>query len=66
MVKILGKIGYSIIDQKGSHILLRKYSVVGKPVLVVVPNHPELKIGTLISILRQARLSREDLEKLMK
>jgi predicted RNA binding protein YcfA (HicA-like mRNA interferase family) len=29
-------------------------------VLVTVPNHPELAKGTLISIIKQARLSREE------
>ena len=32
-----------------------------KRVLVTVPNHPELAKGTLIGIIKQARISREEL-----
>ncbi len=65
MIKLLRKIGFSIIEQKGSHIIMQKF-VSGKQILAVVPNHPELKIGTLISIMKQAQINRKDLEKLLK
>lgn len=59
--KILSKFGFIFIRQKGSHAILKKD---GNPtLLVVVPMHPEIKRGTLSSILRQARLSREEFEK---
>ena len=42
---------------------IEKDGVKRKP---VVPQHPELAKGTLLSILKQAGLTREDLEKAMK
>ena len=64
MVKILSKFGYEILDQKGSHVIMRgeRDGAIRKP---VVPQHPELAKGTLLSILKQAGLTREDLEKAM-
>lgn len=65
MVKILSKFGFTVLDQEGSHIILygERGGVKRKP---VVPLHPELEKGTLLSILKQAGLSREDLENAMK
>ena len=65
VVKILGKFGYKILDQKGSHIIMigEKDGVKRKP---VVPNHHELDKGTLLSILKQAGLTRDDLEEALK
>jgi predicted RNA binding protein YcfA (HicA-like mRNA interferase family) len=54
-VRALEKLGFSVVRQRGSHIVLRKGSSG-----CVVPNHPELKIGTLAGILKQATVSTED------
>ena len=55
-VKILcNKFGFFISRQKGSHIVLVKESA-GEKIVTVVPNHKELKIGTLKSILSLARI----------
>jgi len=61
MVKILGKFGFKVLDQNGSHVIMfgDKDGVKRKP---VVPQHPELAKGTLLSILKQAGLTRDDLE----
>ena len=45
--------------QKGSHIILKKKIPEGN-IGTVVPNHEELKIGTLKSVLRLARVEEED------
>jgi len=50
--------------KKGSHIKLKK-KFNGKVFIVIVPDHPELAIGTLKSILRQANISKEDFLKLL-
>ncbi len=65
MVKILSKFGFIVLDQKGSHIILyrEKDGVKRKP---VVPQHPEIAKGTVLSILKQAGLTREDLENALK
>jgi predicted RNase H-like HicB family nuclease/predicted RNA binding protein YcfA (HicA-like mRNA interferase family) len=62
-VKILcNKFGFSIVRQKGSHIVLKKNSPEGT-IGTVVPNHSELKIGTLKGLLELAKVSEEEFEK---
>jgi predicted RNA binding protein YcfA (HicA-like mRNA interferase family) len=59
-LKILcNKFGFQIVRQKGSHVLLKKETEQGK-IGTVVPQHKELKIGTLKSILEQAKVSEEE------
>lgn len=55
-IKILcNKFDFKIIRQKGSHtILTKQYS--NKKIATVVPNHKELKIGTLKGILSLAEI----------
>lgn len=64
MVKILSKFGFTVLDQKGSHVIMcgEKDGIKRKP---VVPQHQEIAKGTLLSILKQAGLTREDLEKIL-
>ena len=59
ILKLLSKRGFSIVRQKGSHICLHKKEE-GKTLLVVVPRKEQIKKGTLISILKQAKISREE------
>jgi predicted RNA binding protein YcfA (HicA-like mRNA interferase family) len=47
--------GFRNVRQKGSHIILQK-QVQGGTITVPVPNHREIRIGTLKSIVRQSRL----------
>jgi predicted RNA binding protein YcfA (HicA-like mRNA interferase family) len=54
-VRALEKLGFSVVRQRGSHIVLRKGSSG-----CVVPNHSELKTGTLSGILKQAGVSPDD------
>ena len=56
VIKILEKIGFEAVRQKGSHIFLRHKD--GRT--TVVPNHKEIDKGTLLEILRQTKLTRED------
>lgn len=64
-VKILcNKFGFSITGRKGSHVRLAKQTEYGK-VGTVVPIHPQLKIGTLKAILRQARISEEEFSRFL-
>lgn len=59
-MKILcNKFGFSIIRQRGSHIVLKKQTPEGA-VGTVVPNHPELKTGTLKGILTLAKVDEDD------
>jgi predicted RNA binding protein YcfA (HicA-like mRNA interferase family) len=62
-VKILcNKFGFHVVRQKGSHIILRKETPEGA-LGTVVPNHPELKIGTLKGALELAKVAEEDFER---
>ena len=62
-VKILcNKFDFKIARQRGSHIVLRKYTPEGS-IGTVVPNHKELKVGTLKGVLELARIKEEDFEK---
>jgi len=51
----LQKMGFTVTRQKGSHIVLRR-----GPSGCVVPNHKEIKPGTLSGILKQAGVSVEE------
>lgn len=64
VIKILNKIGFEEKRQKGSHIILAKETAQGK-IGVVVPNHKEIDKGTLLEIIRQAGLTREEFLKLL-
>jgi predicted RNA binding protein YcfA (HicA-like mRNA interferase family) len=52
VVRALERLGFSVVRQRGSHIIMRRAA--GG---CVVPNHREIKIGTLAGILRQAGVS---------
>ena len=59
ILKILDNHGFSIVGQKGSHIRLKKITP-EKIYIVVVPQHKEIPIGTLKSIIRQSGLSEDE------
>ncbi|MBO3842489.1 MAG: type II toxin-antitoxin system HicA family toxin [Candidatus Brockarchaeota archaeon] len=65
IVKILVKeFCFEISRQRGSHVVLRKMEK-GKKIVTIVPLHEEVKPGTLLGILRLARIRKEEfLEKL--
>jgi predicted RNA binding protein YcfA (HicA-like mRNA interferase family) len=54
-VQALERLGFVVARQRGSHIVLRR-GAVG----CVVPNHRELKVGTLAGVLKQAGLTAEE------
>jgi predicted RNA binding protein YcfA (HicA-like mRNA interferase family) len=55
--KILDAHGFAQVRQRGSHIVMQKRSE-QTTTTVPVPDHPELKTGTLASIIRQSGLPR--------
>lgn len=58
---ILARHGFVEKRQKGSHLVMQK--VVGaSTVSVPVPLHTELRIGTLLSIIRQSGVPRAEFE----
>ena len=54
-VRALERLGFAVVRRRGSHILMRRGSVG-----CVVPDHRELKTGTLAGVLKQAGVSVED------
>ncbi len=59
--RILAQHGFVKIRQRGSHIVMQKKTK-DSTVTVPVPDHPELKMGTLRSIIRQSGLPRSEFE----
>ncbi|HXU32571.1 MAG TPA: type II toxin-antitoxin system HicA family toxin [Thermoanaerobaculia bacterium] len=55
IVRVLESLGFVQVRQSGSHIVLRRGSAG-----CVVPNHKEVKTGTLAGLLRQADVSVEE------
>ena len=54
-VNCLAKLGYTMVRQRGSHVILKKQISEGE-IGCVVPLHKELAVGTLRGILKQAKL----------
>ena len=65
LIKILKKIGFQEKRQKGSHIILVKEDVNNRRI-TVIPLHKEIDKGTLIEIIRQCGMKREEFLKLLK
>ena len=58
----MGKLGFYLKRQEGSHLILRRDAPFAQ---VVVPDHRALDRGTLRAILRQAGIGAEDFAKLL-
>lgn len=60
LIKILAKHGFIIVGQKGSHVRLKKY-LPDKVIVTVIPLHKQIDPGTLLAILRQCDITKEEL-----
>ena len=58
IVRALEKLDFQVARQFGSHIMIKRG---GKG--CVIPNHKEVKVGTVNGILRQAEVSAEEFQK---
>jgi predicted RNA binding protein YcfA (HicA-like mRNA interferase family) len=58
---ILEQHGFAQVRQRGSHIVMQK-RIEDSTITVVVPEHRELRTGTLRSIIRQSGLPRSEFE----
>lgn len=65
IVKALSKIGFQAARQKGSHLILIRY-INGKKKATVVPMHKEVDKGTLLEIIRQATITKEEFLSLLR
>ncbi len=55
--RILAQHGFSEVRRRGSHIVMQKRDEVGT-ITIPVPDHKELRTGTLRAIIRQSDLAR--------
>ena len=56
--QVLEQHGFAKVRQRGSHMIMQRKAA-GTTVTVPVPDHRELRVGTLSSIIRQSQLPRE-------
>jgi predicted RNA binding protein YcfA (HicA-like mRNA interferase family) len=59
--RILEQHGFTTVRRRGSHIVMQRRTETGT-ITVPVPDHPEIKTGTLLAIIRQSRVPRADFE----
>lgn len=59
--RILKQHGFIEVRRRGSHIVMQK-KLDNSTITVPVPNHPELRRGTLRSIIRQSGISKKEFE----
>ena len=57
VIKVLSKSGFIVARQKGSHVIMRNFATTA---VVVVPNHKEVDRGTLLEIIRQSKITKEE------
>ena len=60
--KMLSRHGFQIVGRKGSHVRLKKITQ-EKVYIAIVPDHKEIPVGTLKSIIRQSGLSEQEFRK---
>lgn len=58
---LLAEHGFVAVRQRGSHIVMQR-RVGASSITVPVPNHREIAIGTLLSIIRQSQVLRSVFE----
>ena len=65
IIRALERLGFVQARQRGSHVVMKKSAPEGN-VGCVVPTHSEVAIGTLRSILKQAKVSADEFVKVVK
>ena len=59
MVRALGLLGFEVVRER-EHISLQKRNADGSVTPMTIPNHPQIKGSTLRTILRQAKIDRDE------
>lgn len=62
VVKALRRIGFVVDHQRGSHIFMHNLE---RNISVIVPDHKEVKKGTLNNIIKKAGITIEELKNLI-
>lgn len=65
IIRALERLGFAQARQRGSHVVMKKSTPEGN-IGCVVPMHSEVAIGTLRSILKQAKVTPEEFVKVVK
>jgi predicted RNA binding protein YcfA (HicA-like mRNA interferase family) len=65
IIRALERLGFVQVRQRGSHVVMKK-SISEGNIGCVVPLHNEVAIGTLRSILKQAKVLPDDFVKVVK
>jgi len=69
LIKVLSKLGYCIVKQRGSHLKLQKKMPAGTH-SITIPQHHEIATGTLNDILNKVsmwnQISKEELLDMLK
>lgn len=58
---LLGQHGFVEVRRRGSHVVMQKKTT-DTTITVPVPDHPEIRIGTLQSVIRQSGIPRGEFE----
>lgn len=58
---IFRRYGFTAVRQRGSHIIMQR-AAAGETITVPVPDHAEVRLGTLRSIIRQSGVPRREFE----
>jgi len=64
VIRALRRAGWVVVRQRGSHIRLQKHTK-EETLKLIVPAHRPIKRSTLSHILKQAKLSVDDLNELL-
>ena len=59
VIKVLEAAGFQIVSQKGSHIKMKKRTP-DSTFVTIIPDHDEIPVGTLRSIIRQSGMTPEE------
>jgi predicted RNA binding protein YcfA (HicA-like mRNA interferase family) len=59
VVRALGRLGFEIVRER-EHIAMQRHNVDGSVTPMTIPNHPQIKGSTLRTILRQAKIDRDE------
>ena len=59
VIRLLEREGLVVVRQKGSHVILKRMTEQGTRA-IVVPLHNEIDRGTLLEIIRQSGMNKEE------
>ena len=60
--QIFARHGFVEVRRRGSHIVMQKSLSPDETITVPIPNHKEVRTGTLLSIIRQSQISKAEFE----